>query len=49
MYIIRDRLAGNEIERASTLKEAIDILTIFEQEDKENDIYEEDFYEIVVE
>lgn len=45
-FIIRDSETGNEIVRANTLQEALDILEQFENEDKDNAIYVEGFYEI---
>lgn len=45
-YIIRDRQAGNRIEGFVTLEEAMKRLAEFEAEDKEEGIYEPDFYEI---
>lgn len=48
-YIIRDREAGNIIEQVSTRKEAETVLKKFEEEDKQDGNYTEDFYEIVEE
>lgn len=45
-YIIRDREAGNEIDCFDTLEEAIATLNAYEEEDMEEGMYEEDFYEI---
>lgn len=45
-YIIRDREAGNIIETTNDISEAKNILKKFESEDKAEDIYEENFYEI---
>ena len=47
MYIIRDREAGNVIDKFNTLEEAQEELNRYEEEDKKEDTYEEDFYEIV--
>lgn len=47
MYIIRDREAGNIIETVNTLKEAEEIIKKYEEQDKKDDTYEEDFYEAV--
>lgn len=46
MYIVRDREAGNEIERFETIEEARVALRKYEEQDKTDDTYEEDFYEI---
>lgn len=46
MYIVRDREAGNEIERFETVEEARIALEKYEEQDKADDTYEEDFYEI---
>ena len=48
-YKIQDREAGNVIETGLTLEEAETKLAQFEERDKEQGIYEEDFYEIVEE
>ncbi len=48
-YKIQDREAGNEIETGLTYEEAEIKLKEFEQSDKEEGIYQEDFYEIVEE
>lgn len=49
MYIIRDREAGNKISEHSTYREAERNLFLYEDEDRQEGIYEEDFYEIVEE
>lgn len=49
MYGIRDREAGNVIEKNLSKEEAEKMLVQFEEKDKEEDIYEEDFYEIYYE
>lgn len=46
MFVIRDREAGNEIEKFATMQEAEEALKRFEEEDKAEGIYTEDFYEI---
>lgn len=46
-FIIRDREAGNKIDEFKTLVEAKTALHEYEQEDKDNDSYAPDFYEIV--
>lgn len=46
-YVIQDREAGNKIEWFETLEEAEKCLKEYEEEDKKDGIYEEDFYEIV--
>ena len=46
-YAIQDREAGNLIEYCDTLEEAKTRLQEFKQIDKEEGIYEPDFYEIV--
>ena len=46
---IQDREAGNVIETGLTLEEAKAKLAQFEKNDKEEEIYKEDFYEIVEE
>lgn len=46
-YIIRDREAGNEIDNFDTYEEAVEELIRYEEEDKAEGTYEEDFYEIV--
>jgi len=48
-YIIRDREAGNIIDKFNTLKEAETTLARFEASDKVEGIYVENFYEIVEE
>lgn len=47
MWIIRDREAGNEIARVESYRQAADMVAMFEAEDEKDDIYEDDFYEIV--
>ena len=46
-YIIRDREAGNTIDRFNTLEEAKAALSQYEASDKEDGIYQKDFYEII--
>lgn len=45
-YWTRDREAGNKIECFETLEEAQKALTAYEEEDKKDGTYEENFYEI---
>lgn len=49
MYIIRDREAGNEIARFNSLAEAEQELRAYEEADKNEGTFTEDFYEIVTE
>jgi len=46
VYVLRDAAAGNEIERFSTLEEAEETLTQYEEDDKKDGMYETGFYEI---
>ena len=46
-YVIRDREAGNEIEWFNTKEDAEKMLQQYEESDKKEGIYSEDFYEIV--
>ena len=46
-YIIRDREAGNVIDEFEKLEEAEAALELYEEEDRINDCYTPDFYEIV--
>ena len=46
-YVIREREAGNEIDSFSILEEAEKVLEDFENEDKDNGEYVDNFYEIV--
>ena len=46
-YIIRDREAGNVIEECATLEEAKQKVEEYENSDKEEEIYVDNFYEIV--
>lgn len=46
-YIIRDREAGNVIDKFDTLSEAEAVMNGYEAHDKEDGIYVKDFYEIV--
>lgn len=48
-YIIRDKEAGNVIAEFNTLNEAEQKLREYEEEDKQDGIYEPDFYEIIKE
>ena len=45
-YTVRDREAGNVLDRFSTLEEAREALTSYEETDKYAGVYTEDFYEI---
>lgn len=45
-YIIRDREAGNYIDSFNTLEEAKEVIAMYEEADKADECYEEDFYEI---
>lgn len=47
MYIIRDRETGTEIEEAKTYGEAFTIVMQYENEDKKNGNYTENFYEVI--
>jgi hypothetical protein len=46
-FIIRDRESGNVIDKFNTLAEATAELNKYENEDKEMEIYSENFYEII--
>lgn len=45
-YVIRDREAGNIIESFTHLSEAKKCVELFETEDRINNTFEPDFYEI---
>lgn len=45
-YVVRDREAGNIIEYFTTMEEAEKTLQKYEESDKEQGIYEENFYEV---
>lgn len=47
-WIIRDREAGNEIDKFDTYESAKQQLKEYEESDKQSGDYTEDFYEIVV-
>ena len=47
-YIVADREAGNVIDEFNTLEEAEKRLEEFEEMDKEDGIYTEGFYEIII-
>jgi len=47
-YIIRDREAGNVIEEFETLDKAKNLLKKFEESDKKEGIFEDNFYEIKI-
>ena len=46
-YVVRDREAGNAIEYCDSLSEGEKIISRFEEEDKKDGIYTENFYECV--
>lgn len=46
MLVIRDREAGNIIEEVATVEEGKKVIATYEAKDKEDGIYEPDFYEI---
>ena len=46
-YIVRDKEAGNIIDRYKTLEEAEKAINDFELQDIDDKIYTPDFYEIV--
>ena len=48
-FKIQDREAGNVIEFGLTLEEAEELLTRFEEEDKQDGTYTPNFYEIAEE
>lgn len=48
LYAVRDREAENVIELVFSKEEAEEVLQKFEEEDKDNDVYEPNFYEIAV-
>lgn len=45
-YCVRDREAGNIIEVVETYEDGEKLIESFEEDDKENDVYEENFYEV---
>lgn len=45
-YVVRDREAGNEIEKFKTAEDARKALNEYEESDKAEGIYEEGFYEV---
>lgn len=47
VYVITDKETGTMIEQCNTYDEALKILNQFEESDKEEGIFEPDFYEIV--
>lgn len=47
MFYTADREAGNIIEGFTTLEEAEKAIAAYEEEDKKDNIYEPDFYDIV--
>lgn len=48
MYVVRDREAGNVITQFETMEEAQKELEKYEEQDKKDGTYTEDFYEIAV-
>ena len=48
MYVVRDREAGNVITQFETMEEAQKELGRYEEQDKKEGEYVEDFYEIAV-
>lgn len=46
-YIVRDAEAGNVIEKAETMEEALDIIACYEEYDKAEGTYTPNFYEVV--
>lgn len=46
MVWVRDRISGTFIDEFETKQEARDVIREYEKEDKENEVFEEDFYEI---
>lgn len=47
MLVVRDREAGNIITEVTTVAEDERLVAEYEAEDKRNEIYEENFYEIM--
>ena len=48
MYVVRDREAGNVITQFETMEDAQKELEKYEEQDKKDGTYTEDFYEIAV-
>ena len=48
MYVVRDREAGNVITKFETMEDAQKELEKYEEQDKKDGTYSEDFYEIAV-
>ena len=48
MYVVRDREAGNVITQFETMEEAQKEIEKYEEQDKKDGTYTEDFYEIAV-
>ena len=48
MYVVRDREAGNVITQFETMEDAKKELEKYEEQDKKDGTYSEDFYEIAV-
>ena len=47
MYIVQDKEAGNPIDCFETRKNAENALLLYEEQDKAEGVYEENFYEII--
>lgn len=47
MIVIRDREAGNIIEKVQSFEEGLETIRQYEDEDKSDGTYEENFYEVV--
>lgn len=47
MLVVRDKEAGNIIEKIETTEEGLALIKRYEDDDKANDTYEPDFYEVV--
>ena len=46
IYVVRDRLAGNIIEQVNSIEEGEALICQYEESDKDEGIYEENFYEV---
>lgn len=47
MIYVADRETGTFIESVNSIKEALNLISEYESEDKESGVYTEDFYDIV--
>ena len=47
-YLIISRESGDVIEHSDTVSEAENIIREYETEDKDNGIFSDDFYEIII-